>query len=150
MHFLFTQNRNSRKTKIQKKIIYTEARFGARMGNKSMIDGMIKDGLWDVFTDQHMGSCADIVANKHNITREKQDEYAIQSFKRAIYANDNKIFENEILPIQVTDKKNQKTITNDECCAKFNENKLKQLKPVFGNTGCFILFVCLFVYIQTK
>lgn len=91
----------------------------ATMGNTSLIDGMLKDGLIDVYNEKHMGHCGEICAKKYNISREKQDNYAILSFKRAVYANNQNLFSNEIIPIDIYDKKGKKvikTVTQDEGC----------------------------------
>eukprot|EP00483_Globobulimina_turgida_P005119 UN05129 len=76
-------------------------RFGVKMTNQIMVDGMLKDGLWDAFTDQHMGNCAEICAKKHKITRDEQDDFAIRSFKKAKQANDDGTFMDEIINVTV-------------------------------------------------
>jgi acetyl-CoA C-acetyltransferase len=70
-------------------------------GNVQMEDGLIKDGLWDVYNQFHMGICAETTAKKYNITREMQDQYAIQSYERAQEAWKNKVFKDEIAPVTV-------------------------------------------------
>eukprot|EP01084_Bolivina_argentea_P175278 303578_1 len=101
------------------------------MGNKKLIDGMLYDGLWDIYSDQHMGNCGDICSKQYNISRNEQDKYAILSFKRAQNASNSGIFRNEITPVNVKKGKKNKLIDYDEGCLQFNENKLKKLRPAF-------------------
>merc|ERR1719206_939452 len=97
-------------------------RFGAKMGHETLVDGMLKDGLWDVYTDQHMGSCAEHCATKHSISRTEQDDFAIQSFKKAKQCNDDGTFDDEIVAIAVPQRKgDDKMVTNDEGCHKLDE-----------------------------
>ncbi|KAI3996600.1 hypothetical protein MKX01_009432 [Papaver californicum] len=78
-----------------------ESRKGSRPGHDSIVDGMLKDGLWDVYNDFGMGVCAEICADQHSITRGEQDAYAIQSFERGIAARDSGAFTWEITPVSV-------------------------------------------------
>ena len=104
-----------------------KARFGYRMGDGNIIDSMIKDGLWDVYNNIHMGSCAEIVADKYNIDRDEQDRYALQSYQRAIEAQKKGYFINEIIPID--------NIVMDEEPNRHDLSKLKTLSPVFKEGG---------------
>src|SRR4029077_3774795 len=78
-----------------------KARAGYRMGNGELVDSMIRDGLWDVYNNIHMGLCGDRCAEKYGFTREKQDEFAVTSFKRAVEAMKKGLFAPEIEPVQV-------------------------------------------------
>lgn len=111
-------------------------RNGARLGHGQVLDGIIKDGLWDVYNDYHMGSAAELCAREHNISREDQDAYAIESYKRAQTARDAGYFEREITKINVRDRKGNVTeVTQDEEIDKVNFDKLANLKPVFEKDG---------------
>ena len=81
------------------------ARGGFRMGHQKMIDGMIKDGLWDVYKDFHMGSAAELCAREMKFTREAQDQFAIESFKRAQEATKSGKFKNEIAVVEIAGRK---------------------------------------------
>ena len=104
-----------------------KARFGYRMGDGNIIDSMIKDGLWDVYNNIHMGSCAEIVADKYNIDRDEQDRYALQSYQRAIEAQKKGYFTEEIISVD--------NIAIDEEPNRHDLSKLKTLSPVFKEGG---------------
>jgi acetyl-CoA C-acetyltransferase len=111
-------------------------RNGGRLGHGQVLDGIIKDGLWDVYNDYHMGSAAELCAREHKITREDQDAYAIESYKRAQAARDAGHFDHEITKINVRDRKGVVTeVTQDEEIDKVNFDKLASLKPVFEKDG---------------
>ncbi len=111
-------------------------RNGGRLGHGQVLDGIIKDGLWDVYNDYHMGSAAELCAREHNISREDQDAYAIESYKRAQAARDAGHFEREITKIKVRDRKGNVTeVLHDEEIDKVNFEKLTSLKPVFEKDG---------------
>jgi acetyl-CoA C-acetyltransferase len=112
-----------------------KARSGYRMGNGEITDAMIKDGLWDVYNNLHMGVCGDRCAEKYGFSREQQDEFAIASFKRAQEATAKGIFAKEIEPVQVKAGKELIKIAEDENPKKFNEEKLRKLRPAFGEKG---------------
>lgn len=82
-----------------------KARYGYRMGHGQLIDGMIKDGLWDVYNDFHMGNAAEITAKNYNITRQEQDEFAVMSYKRALKAQEDGLFKEEIVPVEIPQRK---------------------------------------------
>ena len=112
-----------------------KARSGYRMGNGELTDAMIKDGLWDVYNNVHMGICGDRAAEKYGFTRQQQDEFAVASFKRALEAAGKGIFAREIEPVQVKAGKETVTVSDDENPKKFNEEKLRKLRPAFGEKG---------------
>lgn len=115
--------------------LLTKARLGYRMGHGELIDAMIQDGLWDVYGKQHMGVYGDQCATKCNLTREDQDNFAVRSFTRARKAVADGVFKDEIVPVPITVKKATTLISEDEGPAKFDEAKLRALKPAFGESG---------------
>jgi acetyl-CoA C-acetyltransferase len=112
-----------------------KARTGYRMGNGELVDSMIRDGLWDVYNDLHMGVCGDRVARKFGFSRQEQDDYAVTSFKRALAAVAKGLFADEIVPVQVTRGKEHVTVKEDEAPKRFNEEKLRKLRPAFDKEG---------------
>jgi acetyl-CoA C-acetyltransferase len=113
-----------------------KARNGYRLGNGQIIDGLVKDGLWDVYNDYHMGSAAELCATDCHISREEQDAYAIESYKRAQAAQSAGKFRDEITPVQLKDKKGDITLFEDDeepRAVKFD--KIPSLKPVFKKDG---------------
>ena len=113
-----------------------KARNGYRLGHGQITDGLVKDGLWDVYNDYHMGSAAELCATECNISREAQDNFAITSYKRAQAAQTSGKFAGEIVAIEVKDRKGDITLvdTDDEPTAvKFD--KIPSLKPVFKKDG---------------
>jgi acetyl-CoA C-acetyltransferase len=113
-----------------------KARNGYRLGNGQIIDGLVKDGLWDVYNDYHMGSAAELCAVDCNISREEQDAYAIESYKRAQKAQGGGKFKGEITPVELKDKKGEITLfADDEEPAAVKFDKIPTLKPVFKKDG---------------
>jgi len=112
-----------------------KARTGYRMGNGEVIDSLIRDGLWDVYNKVHMGTCGDRCAEKFGFTRQQQDDFAVASFKRAIEAAGKGLFAQEIAPVQVAAGRETVTVAEDETPKKFNEEKLRKLRPAFGEKG---------------
>jgi len=112
-----------------------KARTGYRLGNGELIDSVIRDGLWDVYNNVHMGTCGDRCAEKFGFTRQQQDDFAVESFKRAIDASAKGIFAREIVPVQVKAGREVITVAEDETPKKFNEEKLRKLRPAFGEQG---------------
>ncbi|XP_059624922.1 acetyl-CoA acetyltransferase 2 isoform X2 [Cornus florida] len=114
-----------------------EARKGSRLGHDTIIDGMLKDGLWDVYNDFGMGVCAELCAGQHTITREEQDAYAIQSFNRGIAAQRSGSFAWEIVPVEVSGgrAKPATIVDADESLGKFDAAKLRKLRPSFKADG---------------
>ncbi|CAD6570773.1 MAG: hypothetical protein ASARMPRED_003924 [Alectoria sarmentosa] len=104
-------------------------------GTISMEDGLIKDGLWDVYNQFHMGVCAEETAKKHNISRKEQDEYAIQSFHRAQKAWKEGRFTDEIAPVTIKGKKGEIVVERDEGYDNLREEKVPTLKPAFMKDG---------------
>ena len=104
-------------------------------GHIQLEDGMIKDGLWDVYNQFHMGVCAETTAKRHNITREMQDEYAIQSYRRAQAAWEEGAFKDEIAPVTVSGRKGDTVIDTDEGYLDVKIEKLPTLKPAFIRDG---------------
>ncbi|KAL1976607.1 hypothetical protein VTN31DRAFT_2889 [Thermomyces dupontii] len=104
-------------------------------GNVNLEDGLIKDGLWDVYNQIHMGVCAEKTAAKYNISREEQDDYAIRSYQRAQQAWAENKFADEIAPVTVKGKKGDTTITRDEGFEDLRVDKLRALKPAFVRDG---------------
>ena len=104
-------------------------------GNLSMEDGLIKDGLWDVYNQFHMGVCADNTAKEHNISRQEQDEYAIRSFHRAQKAWKEGAFADEIAPVKIQGKNGMTVVERDEGYDNLREEKVLTLKPAFVKDG---------------
>lgn len=112
-----------------------KARTGYRMGNGELLDLMIHDGLWDVYNQIHMGNAGELCSAECNIPREEQDDFAIMSYQRALDAQKNGWFDNEIVPVGIADRKGTITVTKDEEPEKVNFDKVKTLKPVFKKDG---------------
>lgn len=113
-----------------------KARNGYRMGHGQVVDGMIKDGLWDVYKDFHMGMAGELCAKEHHFTREAQDEFAIDSYKKAQAAQANHAFDAEITPVSIEQKgKDPIVIQADEDITKVNFEKMKTLRPAFDKEG---------------
>ena len=114
----------------------TKERFGAKMGHTQALDGIIKDGLWDVYKDFHMGNAGEICAKECNITRDMQDEFAIESYKRSQKASKDGIFKDEIVEMKIKDRKGNVTmVSEDEEINRVNFDKIPQLRPVFDREG---------------
>lgn len=103
----------------------------AAIGNQQLEDGLIKDGLWDVYNQIHMGNCAENTARVHSITREAQDNYAIESYRRAKAAWDSGAFKAEVVPVSVPGRKGAVIVEVDEEYNSVNHDKLRTLKPAF-------------------
>jgi len=108
-------------------------RRGAKFGNQTLVDGVLKDGLTDVYSDEHMGLQGEECARDHGFDREAQDAYCIRSYKKAQAATSSGAFAEEIEPIEVPQGRGKPSITvkDDEEPGNFNESKTKTLKPVF-------------------
>jgi acetyl-CoA C-acetyltransferase len=113
-----------------------KARTGLRMGNGTLVDSMIKDGLWDPYKDTHMGNCAEMCVGKYKFTREEQDAFALQSYQRAQAAVKGGLFADEISAVEVPQKKGDplKVDADEEPFAAPLE-KMPQLKPAFQKDG---------------
>lgn len=113
-----------------------QARTGVRLGNATMVDAMVHDGLWDVYNHFHMGTAAELCAKEYSFTREQQDAFAKKSYERALNAQKNGYFKNEIVPVEVKDRKGNSTfIVDDEEPKTVNFEKMATLKPVFEKNG---------------
>lgn len=113
-----------------------KARNGYRLGNGEIIDGLVKDGLWDVYNNYHMGSAAELCAAECNISREEQDAYAIESYTRSQKAQAEGKFASEIIPIELKDRKGEVTLfQQDEEVKNVKFEKIPGLKPVFKKEG---------------
>lgn len=112
-----------------------KARFGYKMGHGSLVDGILRDGLWDVYNDFHMGIAAELCAEECQISRDQQDEYTIQSYQRAAEATQNGFFRDEIVPVDVPGKKGAITVEEDEEFKNIKYDKVGKLKPVFQKEG---------------
>jgi acetyl-CoA C-acetyltransferase len=115
--------------------LLTRAREGYRMGHGELLDSMILDGLWDVYGNKHMGTYGDRCAQKYNFTKAQQDDFAVRSHTRSRKATGDGMFNAEIVPVEITVKGKTTTVTTDEGPSKFDEAKLRGLKPAFGPEG---------------
>ena len=122
----------------QAPFLLPKARYGYRMGmpNADIYDHMVYDGLWDVFNDYHMGVTAENVAEKYGISREESDAYAVRSHQRAAKAHEEELFEGQIVPVEIKQKKETVQYTADEHIrANASVEGLGKLKPVFKRDG---------------
>ncbi|CAF2041890.1 unnamed protein product [Brassica napus] len=119
------------------KYLPNASRRGSRLGHDTVVDGMTKDGLWDVYNDFGMGVCGEICADQYRITREEQDAYAIQSFERGIAAQNARLFSWEIVPVEVSSGRGKPSVVidKDDGLGKFDAAKLKKLRPSFKEDG---------------
>lgn len=116
--------------------LMSSARTGLKMGHNKLIDGMIHDGLWDVYNNIHMGKIAEICAKKYDITRNDQDAYATESYRRAHEAQKEGYFNHEIIPVKLTSSKGETLIVDtDEEPSRVKFDKISSLKPVFEKEG---------------
>ena len=111
------------------------SRLGVTYGDAKFKDSIINDGLYDPYNEILMGGCAEILNDEEKITREVQDNFAINSYKRSNLAIKNGFFKNEIIPVEVKSKKGSTLVEIDEEPLKFNEKKILGLKPVFKKNG---------------
>ena len=115
------------------------ARGGLRLGEGKLVDSMIVDGLWDVYNDKHMGSCAELCATKYSFSREAQDEYAERSYRRAQAAMQDGTFAAEIVPVEVPGRRGQVTVVEqDEGPTQVDFDKMRTLRPAFEKEGSVI------------
>jgi acetyl-CoA C-acetyltransferase len=113
-----------------------KAREGYRLGHQQVIDSLVHDGLWDPYNNIHMGNCAEQCAAKYAFTREQQDAYAMESFKRANAAQKDGRFAQEITPVEIADARGNVTrVEQDEGPAKVRYDKVPTLRPVFDKAG---------------
>ena len=111
------------------------SRLGHKMGDITMVDLMVKDGLWDVYNDFHMGIAAEMCAEKYEITREMQDEFAVNSYKKAIKAIEDGIFKDEIVPVEVKTRKGSVIVDTDEEPGRVKFDRIPTLRPAFKKDG---------------
>lgn len=117
-----------------------KVREGLRMGNSELVDSMIKDGLWDVYNDFHMGNATELCVKEYNLSREDQDAYSKISYERAIKAQESGAFKNEIVPVEIKTRKETLTIDYDEEPTKYRPEKVSSLRPVFTKDGTVTAF----------
>tara|TARA_Y100000780_G_scaffold163137_1_gene147980 strand:+ start:246 stop:1436 length:1191 start_codon:yes stop_codon:yes gene_type:complete len=116
--------------------LLSKARKGYRMGHGEIIDSMIQDGLWDVYNDMHMGNCAELCARERNYSREVQDAVTIKSYTRAQYAQKKRLFEKEIVPVKISQKKGEIVLVKeDEEPGRARFEKISTLRPAFEKKG---------------
>ncbi|UEQ77104.1 acetyl-CoA C-acyltransferase [Chryseobacterium arthrosphaerae] len=114
---------------------YADVRQGKKLGDSVLTDGLIKDGLWDVYNDFHMGSAAEIGVKKYGLTRQQLDDYALLSYQRAQEATSKNKFSNELISISVEGRKGTTVISRDEDIDKLIPEKMALLKPAFESDG---------------
>ena len=112
-----------------------KSRSGYRMGHITTTDSMIKDGLWDPYNDFHMGMAAELCVKEHSFTRAEQDEFSKVSYELAIDAQEKSYFKNEIAPVEVKQRKNTVTVSEDEEPKKVKFDKMTSLRPAFDKEG---------------
>jgi len=116
--------------------VLPKARAGYRMGNGEIVDTMIHDGLWDPYDDVHMGNCGDLVAEKYGFTREDQDRFATQSYQRALAAQKEGKFKEEIVPVEVPQRRGEPLLVDeDEEPKRVKLDRMATLRPAFSKTG---------------
>ena len=112
-----------------------KGRYGMKYGHGQLLDGIVKDGLTDVYNNNAMGCSADLCATEHKVTREEQDAYAIQSYKRSAEAWATGKFKDEVVPVTVKTRKGEIQVTEDEEYKNVFFDKIPGLKPVFTKDG---------------
>ncbi|MCP4446490.1 MAG: acetyl-CoA C-acetyltransferase [Myxococcales bacterium] len=110
-------------------------RGGIKMGNFQTVDSMVNDGLWDVYNDQHMGNCAELCASEKNISREEQDAFATESYKRAQAAIGDGLFAEEIVAVTIKGRKGDVVVDTDEEPGRGKPEKLPALRSAFKKDG---------------
>ncbi|MGH2567360.1 MAG: acetyl-CoA C-acyltransferase, partial [Bacteroidota bacterium] len=112
-----------------------KAREGLRMGNAEVVDSMVKDGLWDVYNNYHMGNAAELCAKECAVPREAQDEFSVMSYQRALSAWKDGRFSAEVVPVTLKTKQGETTVGQDEEPFKAKFEKIPQLRPAFLKDG---------------
>ena len=115
--------------------VLRNSRTGTKMGPLETADAMVVDGLWDPYSNQHMGSCAELCAKDKDISRAKQDEHAAESYRRALDAQKHLHFKAEIAPVKIADKKGEITVDVDEEPGRGSIDKLPSLRTAFAKDG---------------
>jgi acetyl-CoA C-acetyltransferase len=111
------------------------ARAGLRLGDAKLVDSLIVDGLWDPYNDLHMGGCAELCARRYSFSREEQDDYALESYRRAVEATEGGSFQEEIVPVEVEVKRERQVIVRDEDPFRGDPQKARKLRPAFAADG---------------
>ena len=111
------------------------ARNGYRLGNNKVIDSMVNDGLWDVYNNIHMGSCAEKCAKDFEFSREELDNFAVESYNRALKAQENHVFDDEIVPVNIVERRKEVTVSEDEEPGNVRFEKIPTLRPAFEKDG---------------
>jgi acetyl-CoA C-acetyltransferase len=114
---------------------YSYLRLGKKLGDTVLTDGLIKDGLWDVYNDFHMGSAAELGVKKYGHTRQQLDDYALDSYRKAQEATKNNKFKSELVSMAVEGRKGATVVDKDEDIDKLIPEKVSQLKPAFEKDG---------------
>ena len=115
---------------------YLEARKGSKFGDIKMCDGMLVDGLTDVYNKTHMGNCAELCAKENNITREDQDAFAVTSYKRSAHAWENGAYQSEVVPVKIPQRKGDPIVfSEDEEYKNVKMDKIATLRPAFDKEG---------------
>jgi acetyl-CoA C-acetyltransferase len=110
-------------------------RDGLRLGHGKLIDSVIHDGLWDPYNDLHMGNCAELCAAEYKLSREEQDAYSVESYRRAREAAEKGLFAEEIVPVSIAGKKGTTVVDRDEEPWKVDLAKIGSLRPAFQKDG---------------
>ena len=111
-------------------------RNGTKLGNMPLVDGLVHDGLTDVYNEQHMGVCAELCASEHEISREEQDAFALESYRRSAAAWEAGKYKNEVVPVHVPQRRGDDLIIDtDEDFSKVRHDKVPSLRPVFKKDG---------------
>ena len=114
----------------------TDSRDGMRLGHKKVLDSIIQDGLWDPYGDIHMGNCAETLAKEENYSREEQDAFALESYRRSMEAIEKGYFRDEITPVEVPQRKGDSVIVDiDEEPGRGKPEKISKLKSAFEKEG---------------
>jgi acetyl-CoA C-acetyltransferase len=115
---------------------YLNGRTGQKLGNMNLIDGLVKDGLTDVYNNVHMGNCAELCAKEMNFTREQQDEFAIESYNRSANAWNKGNFKEEVISVSIPQRRGEDLIVSeDEEFRNVKMEKIPALRPVFDKEG---------------
>ncbi len=115
---------------------YLNGRKGQKLGNITLIDGLVNDGLTNVYDQKHMGTCGDLCASEHNFSREEQDAFAIESYTRSAKAWNEGKFKNEVVPVEIPQRRGEPIIfKEDEEYKNVKMDKIPNLRPVFSKDG---------------
>jgi len=115
---------------------YLDARNGSKFGDIKMRDGMLVDGLTDVYNKTHMGNCAELCAKENNITREDQDLFAVTSYERSAYAWENGAYKSEVVPVEIPQRKGDPIVfSEDEEYKNVKMDRISTLRPAFDKAG---------------